>query len=59
MTANVFFDMLREKNIPVPNVSFSGNNYLKWQCDMFNRTVGNLNENDGINCDKCLNRGYF
>ena len=59
MTANVFFDMLREKNIPVPNVSFSGNNYLKWQCDMFNRTVGNLNENDGINCNKCLNRGRF
>ncbi|MBR1592964.1 MAG: ATP-binding protein [Ruminococcus sp.] len=26
---------------------------------MFNRTVGNLNERDGINCDKCLNRGYF
>ena len=59
MTENVFFDILREKNIPVPKAVPTGSDYMKWQCEMANKTVGHLSEKDGINCGKCLNRGYF
>lgn len=37
----------------------SGTDYIRYQVDMYNRTVGHLNDDDGINCPKCLNRGYI
>ena len=33
--------------------------FIRFQCATANNNVGHLNEKDGINCDKCLNRGYF
>ena len=30
--------------------------YLQWQCEAFNRTVGDL---EGYDCPECLNRGYI
>lgn len=35
--------------------------YEERQCEWANNNVGNLNENDGYNCDKCKNKGliYF
>lgn len=33
--------------------------YMSFKCDMENNTRGNLETTDGINCDKCLNRGYI
>lgn len=32
---------------------------LEFQVKQANSTKGDLNEKDGYNCDKCLNRGYF
>lgn len=29
------------------------------KCDIANSKPGNLNQDDGFNCDKCLNRGYW
>lgn len=37
----------------------SGADYIKYQVDMYNRTAGHLNDDDRINCPKCLNRGYI
>lgn len=33
--------------------------FLQNQCDMANKLKGKLNELDGINCEKCNNRGYY
>lgn len=30
----------------------------KWQADRYNKTEGNLNEQDGYNCETCRNKGY-
>lgn len=29
------------------------------ECETYNKSRGNLNEQDGYDCPKCLNRGYF
>ena len=31
---------------------------VKWKCEAYNNSSGNLNEGDGYNCPKCKNRGY-
>lgn len=39
----------------------SGETYEEWRCRVMNENVGNLNEQDGHNCDICKNKGvvYF
>lgn len=32
---------------------------MKWKSDIYNRSVGNLQEQDGYDCPECLNRGDF
>lgn len=34
-------------------------NYSEHQRNMYNKSVGSLNEADGINCDKCHNKGFI
>ncbi len=51
--------MPRSENLPdISQIKVPQNydEYLKWQCDAFNRTVGNL---EGYDCPECLNRGYI
>lgn len=31
--------------------------FMQWQCDSFNDMEGNLNEQDGIECELCKNKG--
>lgn len=33
--------------------------YMQIKCDMYNAAPGDLNLRDGINCDRCKNRGHF
>lgn len=33
-------------------------NYIEWQLANYNTVLGNLDKQDGIQCEKCLNRGY-
>lgn len=33
--------------------------YMKAKVDWYNKTIGSLNEEDGIECDICLNKGYI
>lgn len=33
--------------------------YMKARVDWYNRTTGNLNEEDGISCDICHNKGFI
>ena len=34
-------------------------NKLNMDCDSYNSTVGDLNERDGVECEKCKNKGYL
>ncbi|MDE6501043.1 MAG: ATP-binding protein [Ruminococcus sp.] len=33
--------------------------HLKWQCDNYNKSVGDMNLQDDYDCFECLNRGNF
>lgn len=33
--------------------------YLEYQCNVYNKEKGSLNKTDGIDCGKCLNKGYI
>lgn len=44
------------ENLPEIKPPASYDEYLKWQCDTYNKTVGNLK---GYDCPECLNRGYI
>lgn len=37
----------------------SEEDYTRFKCESYNNSVGNLNETDGFNCDKCKNKGYI
>lgn len=41
---------------PLPG---SQQEYMQVKCDMYNAEPGYLNERDGINCERCKNRGHF
>lgn len=45
--------------IEVAPQSMSDEEYTRFKCDSYNNSVGNLNETDGFNCEKCKNKGYI
>ena len=45
------------KNAPVSNLT--PEEKAQKMVDYFNNSVGNLNDEDGYNCNDCKNRGYF
>lgn len=52
--------MPRSENLPdISEIKVPENysEYLKWQCDNFNRTA--VVSEDGTDCPECLNRGYI
>lgn len=58
---NVFSDVLtrttNRSDIPEVRVPRNYQEHMQWQCNIFNRTEGNLD--DGYDCPDCMNRGYF
>lgn len=63
MTMSIFTDLIRTmpRSDDCPDISKikiprNYEEYLQWQCEAFNRTVGNL---EGYDCPECLNRGYI
>lgn len=46
-------------NTTESSCSISAEDACKRKCDIFNGSVGDLNEADGYDCDKCKNRGYI
>lgn len=48
------------KNMDYEKVSsFTDEEYIQFKCNTYNSESGNLNENDGYNCDKCKNKGLI
>lgn len=37
----------------------TGKQQIMWQIEQANNSIGNLNEIDGYNCEKCKNRGFI
>ena len=56
MTYDELMQKLAEMNLPVRNLS--PEQVVEEQVKDFNATVGNLNEIDGFNCDRCKNKGF-
>lgn len=48
--------MTNRSEIPPVKISQNNEEFMKWQCEIYNRTTGDL---QGYNCPECLNRGYF
>ena len=48
--------MLAEKHLEVRNLTPEQS--VEEQVKDYNNSIGNLNESDGYNCDKCHNKGY-
>lgn len=45
--------------IDIPDKPMSEEEYTKFKCDSYNKNVGDLNETDGYNCERCKNKGYI
>jgi len=57
MTYEEIIKKLTEKHIDVKGLT--PEQVLKEQIKGYNNSIGNLNENDGYNCDICRNKGYI
>lgn len=56
MTYEELMQKLAEKNLPVRDLT--PEQVVEEQVKDFNNSIGNLNESDGYNCDRCHNKGY-
>ena len=56
MTYEELMQKLAEKNLEVRNLT--PEQVVEEQVKDFNNGIGNLNETDGYNCDKCHNKGF-
>lgn len=45
--------------IDIPDKPMSEEEYTKFKCESYNNNVGDLNETDGYNCERCKNKGYI
>lgn len=48
--------MMNRSDIPPVKMPRNSQEFMQWQCDVYNREKGDL---EGYNCPECLNRGYF
>lgn len=51
--------VLSERDIPLPKIPDTPEEYAEFQLSAHNNSAGKLNETDGIDCPECLNRGTF
>jgi DNA replication protein DnaC len=52
--------VMKEIGVEIPDISFQDEEQrIKWKCQSYNETTGNLNELDGYDCAECNNRGYI
>jgi DNA replication protein DnaC len=56
MTYEELMEKLAEKNLEIKNLT--PEQVVEEQVKDYNKSIGNLNESDGYNCDKCHNKGY-
>ena len=56
MTYEELMQKLAEKKLPVRNLT--PEQVVEEQVKDYNNSIGNLNESDGYNCDKCHNKGF-
>lgn len=50
---------MKEWERGIDNIPASQQEYLQEKCDLYNATLGKLDEHDGYHCEKCKNKGHF